>query len=380
MKLFPAVTSVLAMLVGTGCLGAEENEGADPSVSEGELREQTLQLVGTDALTLKDTPALASGATEPMACGARFVQGGRERITCTRGSETVEVILDAAERKAVVLHRPRGQATDQRTFFVCTTSGNGPGALPKKLACSKKAPTTASGHGGLASPFASTVPGIEIPNAHEVGAGGLFLRGMAPRNEGDYDALLGAGVGAVLVFKNQTGTGHDVADEMALLRDRGLAAAQVKNIPFQWKDLGSFRQTCGQVVEGLAFLEENAAAGRKTFFHCTVGEDRTGLLAAVHRLLREPGLEARAAWDAEMCERGYGAGNPLKPAFVKGQLAGGLTPLYRKLAWMAKSGRLTAGALDASACDTDPEGDASFDGAAIPLADLSCGTSTRFQP
>ena len=152
------------------------------------------------------------------------------------------------------------------------------------------------------------------------------------------------------------------------------------SIPFKWKDIGAFAEPCKQTIEGLKFIASNTAAGKKTFFHCTVGEDRTGLLAAMHRLVSEPTLGADKAWDQEMCERGYGSGNPLKPAFVTSALDHALTPLYRKLAWMVATGKIRANQLDPAVCSADPEGDAAFAANALPLTRLQCGTSTRFEP
>lgn len=385
MLLFCVVTSLVGGCAAeaTAPSGSPSDPAADPTAgAEEELRELSLKIVGSGGLHVEDRPALEQGATGSLACAeaSRFVQGTRERITCTRGRELLEVIADKATKKAVVLHRPKGTSTDTRTFFTCTTSGNGPGDLPSSLSCAKKVPTSGSGNGGLSSPFAPTAAGIGIPNAHAVGGGSLLLRGMAPRDDADYTDLLNAGVAAVLVFKNQTGTGHDVADEMQELEDRGLAAARVVNIPFQWKDLGSFQQVCEQTVEAMKFIATNVAAGKRTFFHCTVGEDRTGLLAAAHRLATEPGLGADRAWDEEMCERGYGGGNPLKPAFVKGQLEGGLTPFYQKISWMIATGKISSASLSTAACGNDPASDPAFAAAAIPRDRLKCGTSTRFEP
>lgn len=380
---------MIAMFGATGCAAESDADpiaapvvdpAAEPAAGgEDELREQSLKLVGVSALTVKDTPALKAGATGALACSDRFVLDGRERITCTRDGEHLEVILHKAEKTAVVIHRPAGAGIDTRTFFVCTTSGNGPGDLPSSLKCTKKAPTSASGHGGLASPFASTVTGIRIQNTHTVGTGGLLLRSMAPRSTDDFGDLIAANVRAVLVFKNPTNA-TDVASELTELTGRGLAVSSVTNIPFKWKDIGPFAEPCKQTIDGLKFIAANVAAGKKTLIHCTVGEDRTGLLAATHRLLNEPTLTADRAWDEEMCEGGYGAGNPLKPAFVKGSLEQGLTPLYRKLAFLVATGKITAANLDSAVCSADPEADATFAAAATPLARLKCGTSTRFKP
>ncbi len=351
-----------------------EGSPEEPS-SDDEIRALSVTIGGsTDAPTIDDRPRLKPRARGALACDEKLEIDGRVRLTCARGSESLEVILRRSEGEAVLVHRAEGRTSDRRTFFTCSISGT------SKLACTKPAPHAGGGEGGLASPFASTVAGIDIPNTHEVGAGGMLLRGMAPRSAQDFDQLLAAGVGAVLIFKNQTGVGSDVADEMTTLRARGLADARVTNIPFKWKDLPGFHEPCTQAVQGLKFIATNLAAGKKTFFHCTVGEDRTGLLAAVHRLVTEPGLDAGAAWDREMCERGYGAGNPEKPAFVIGKLEHGLKPLYRKLAYLVAKGRLRADALDESVCATDPEGAPDFADAALPLDRLACGTSTLFEP
>ncbi len=372
------------MLGGAGCAAESGDPSPDdpaapaaPSEAD-ELREQTLKLEGADALTVKDTPALKPGAAGSLACSGRFTVDGRERITCTRDKELLEVVLHTAEKTAMVIHRASGRS-GRATFFNCKTSGNGPGALPASLSCSVKAPTSAAGHGGLASPFASTVPGLRIQNAHAVGTGGMVFRGMAPRSADDYADLSGAGIGAVLVFKNQTGA-DDVGEEITALTGHGLAASRVVNIPFKWKDIGTFSEPCTQTIDALKFIATNVAAHKKTFFHCTVGEDRTGLLAAVHRLLNEPTLTADKAFDEEMCERGYGSGNPLKPAFVTGALDHGLTPLYQKLAYLVAKGKIKAGALDAAVCSSDPESEAAFAAAALPLSRLKCGVSTRFEP
>lgn len=81
-----------------------------------------------------------------------------------------------------------------------------------------------------------------------------------------------------------------------------------------------------------------------------------------------------------MCERGYGSGNPLKPAFVTGELHRGLTPLYRKLAYLVATGKIAATNLDPAVCNADPEAEVTFAASAVPLARPKCGASTRFEP
>ena len=343
---------VLAALLVAGCSG-EADDSIGPA-AEDELRAMSLTIAG-DQVT--DSPPLVPGASGALACGDRFEGEGGVRSTCTRGKEILELIRPKDGGKAVVVHRPQGRSKDTRTFFTCEGSGD-------RLTCASKVAKAGGGGGGLASPFASTVPGLAIANAHPVGASGLLFRGMAP----DTAKLQAFGVGAVLIFKNETG--HEVADEKA-----AIGFASVLDVPFQWKGLTTWEEPCGQVVDALAFLDAQTAAQKKTYFHCTVGEDRTGLLAAVARLAHEPDLDPARAFDLEMCERGYGAGNPLKPGFVVGQVEANLTPLYQKLAFVLAKGELTK-----AACKADPSSDPTFASKALDRQRLRCGTSTAFRP
>lgn len=372
---------LLGGLATGGCAAETSADGAnpgDPGASESELTALSVTLDGTGAsLAVDDRPRLKPRAEGSLSCAQRFEIDGRVRLSCTRGDELLEVIVRAGEGKGLLLHKAARRA-DRRTFYACTLSGSGPDGLPKKLACQNTPLRDRSGHGGLVSPFDSTVDGIDIPNAHTVGTSGKLLRSMEPGSPQDFDQLFAANVGAVLVFKNATSTGHDVEEEMQTFVQRGLPQSRVVNIPFKWKDIGAFKDSCEQTVQGLKFIKTNLAAGKKTLFHCTVGEDRTGFLAAMHRMLAEQNLDAGKAWDSEMCEHGYGAGNPLKPGFVVGTLESTLKPLYRKMAYLAAKGELDA--LDTSVCATDPEGAADFATKAPALDRLKCGTSTLFVP
>jgi hypothetical protein len=362
-----------------GCAADTDDAGEEGS-NEEDITSSTITLGGgpDGAFTVKDSPRLKSRMRSDLECSERFDMDGRVRLTCARNTENLEVIVRKDEGEAILVYRKDGANSDRRQFFKCSISGSGPEGLPSKLSCANAAPSSGGGGGGLSSPFASTVDGVDIPNTHLVGTSGKLYRGMAPRSDAEYDQLIAAGIGAVLVFKNQTGNGTDVADEITKLGTLGIAATRAKNIPFAWKDLPNYQDPCTQTVEALKFIKTNLSAGKKTFFHCTVGEDRTGMLAAMHRLLTERNLDAGAAWDGEMCERGYGAGNPLKPGFVKGKLEDGLKPLYRKLAYLAKKGALDS--LSTSVCATDPSEEADFEAKALPLDRLKCGTSTMFDP
>jgi hypothetical protein len=371
-----------AVLSGVvGCAGDAEDgaAGAPAESEESNLTSLAVTLDGTGAtLAVDDRPRLKPRAQGSLACGAdRFELDGRKRITCLRGDEQLEVIF--RDGKGLLVHKA-ARRRDAETFYSCEQSGNGPEGFPKKLTCTL-APLRdrpSHGGGGLASPFDSTVQGIDIPNAHVVGGNDKLLRSMAPGSPEDFDQLFAANVGAVLIFKNPTTTGHSVDEEVTTLTQRGLAQSRVSNIPFKWKDLDGFKAPCEQVVEGMKFIKTNLAAGKKTLFHCTVGEDRTGFLAAMHRLLNDSALDTGKAWDSEMCEHGYGAGNPLKPGFVVGSLETGLKPLYQKMAYLAKKGSLDS--LDTAVCANDPSSAADFATVAPKLDRLTCGTSTLFVP
>jgi hypothetical protein len=208
-----------------------------------------------------------------------------------------------------------------------------------------------------------------VPNSHWADADQLVLRGMEPRTAAQYDELRAAGIQQVLIFKNTTGT-DTVAAEIATW---ALPEGDLLHVPFRWTDLGGFQTACEQSLDAVRFIHASAEAGRKVFFHCTVGEDRTGYLAALHALLFE-GADARNAFEDDMCEHGYAAGNPQKPAYVIGKLTQELTPLFRSMAYLVTEGLLTA-ELDPAVCASPPEVPDDF------LSDpLTCGVSTLLVP
>jgi hypothetical protein len=200
------------------------------------------------------------------------------------------------------------------------------------------------------------VPGIDIPNTHELGRGaGAVLRGSAPTSEVYIGQLKTFGVTDVLIFKNPASAKKDeVADEVQRLKEAGYADARVRNIPFKWTGLGPFQQTCEQTVDALSYLRDvYDTPKRAVFFHCTVGEDRTGYLAGLFRMLVD-GWPVEQAFQQEMCRNGYEAGDPHKPAQVVNQIRAELTPAYLRMAFLISNGMLTAKRLDKSACSAEP--------------------------
>lgn len=354
-----------------GLVGCGYGEGGDPyepPVAPADEQE----LVKLDALVTEASgeTTLAVAGQGSFDCGAPFERPGAIRIECARDARRIELVH--ATDHTVLIDRPSGRGKDVRTFFTCKGTGS-TGKLPKKLACDAKKP--AARPGGLSSPLPPTLAGVTVPNAHAVGGGGYLVRGMAPHGEREMDELRRAGVQSVLIFKNATGRGTEIGDELG---EWALPDADQKHVPFAWKSLPPFSESCAQTLEALRFVAGRVKAKHKVYLHCTVGEDRTGYLAALYRIVTER-IDPKRAFDDEMCERGYAAGNPLKPAFVVAELDRGLTPLYRKMAWLAKSGALDD-RFDARACAKDPASDPAFAREALAPAELSCGTSTRFEP
>ncbi len=298
-----------------------------------------------------------------LTCGDRFQGNEGERIACQRTGEKLQVIVKAKGDEVVAVR----DLKNKRGYYECSRTGDVAGA-PAEMKC-KLTTITPRGTGGLSSPFDSTVEGISVPNTHWVDEEQTVLRSMEPRTPEQFAELRAAGIEKVLIFKNTTGN-DDVGKEIA---SWALPEGDVLHVPFQWKDLDGFTAPCEQTLEALRFLQEAEEDEKKVLFHCTVGEDRTGYLAALHALLVE-GAEPAAAFHADMCEHGYGAGNPQKPGFVLGKLEDGLTPLYRSMAFLIEQGLLTED-LDTAACAEEPEVPDDF--LAEPLA---CGVSTALSP
>jgi hypothetical protein len=188
----------------------------------------------------------------------------------------------------------------------------------------------------------SKVPGLQIGNAYIVLQGqGLLVRGSAPVHAGKQ--LKTYGITDVLIFKNQTG--GEINAEMADLKTAGFAPKSVVQIPYQWKILPSFQAACEQLIDALTLLDTvYRTKGRKAFFHCTVGEDRTGMLAGLIRLL-EKGEAVAQVFQQELCARGYEAGDPNKPDGVNQIIRQILTPMYVKMGGLIRAGKIKSGAL-----------------------------------
>jgi hypothetical protein len=306
-------------------------------------------------------------------CETALNNGTRQRYICRRDAAQLDLLLDTQSPTLAVFY-PNGYAS-AKAYLKCPSYHPASGQ-PTTLAC-QAAPLNANVHGRLVSPFQSTVAGLTLHNAHAVHADdngrGLVIRGMAPIVQGDYDQLKNYGVKAVLMFKNPEPHMNptDISVERTTLLAAGYSADAIQDIPFPWKDYTSFSEACRQTVQGLQFLKSNALAGNPVYFHCTVGEDRTGYLAGLYRMLRE-NLSQQDAFNGEMCIHGYSGGNPNKPYNgVIDAIDGGLTPIFLKMAAKVQSGALTWDNLDPAACNDEPT---------VNPTGVLCETSVLYQP
>ncbi len=243
-------------------------------------------------------------------------------------------------------------------------------ALTLAAALALRAPA----HCGASSGFPSEVEGFPIPNAHEIEEGRVF-RGGEPRSQVKDVAKFG--ITDVLIFKTQNLV--EVAREIHALKELGIDGGNIRHIPFRWKDLPNFQEPCEQTVEALRMLTELPAdPKRKLFYHCTHGEDRTGLLSGLYRIL-DDGWDIQRAFHDEMCENGYEAGNPKKHKGSVAAIRESLTPLFLKMAWLAETGKLSKGDLNTGICRVDPAESEEF--RKSPYArpkDFACKKSSKF--
>lgn len=199
----------------------------------------------------------------------------------------------------------------------------------------------------LKSPFLSSINELTTPNSHFVDTEARVIRSSTPKKIGikelkDFD------VEQIIIFKKQTR--KEVDKEIKELKAIGYKSSQIHHIPFRWKGFESRQVACEQTIQALKIIQaQRAKANGKVFFHCTVGEDRTGHLAGIFRML-DQGYTRDQAFTEEMCENGYGRGNPKKPWKVYGSIRKELTPLFQYMASLVEDGLIDLNNLDESVC------------------------------
>lgn len=203
----------------------------------------------------------------------------------------------------------------------------------------------ANAHAGLVSGMPSTYKATGIPNSHLVGKN--VIRGMAPRNEADIEKLLSLGVSDFLIFKIDTN--GEVQKEIDMLEEKGVAKKNISQFDFPWKDITDFRSVCEMTIDALKKIENAEKNNRKIYFHCTVGEDRTGYLAGLYRIYRD-NLSVDDVFEGELCDRGYEAGNPKKGMNVVVKVRESLTPSFLTMADIIRSASKNKTALSKKLC------------------------------
>lgn len=188
----------------------------------------------------------------------------------------------------------------------------------------------------FASVFLETLPGS-----------GQIYRRRAPKPN-EIPQLQAKQITRVLIFKNQTGS--EVQTEINALTQSGVPAEKIYHIPFQWKDFSSEQVACEQIVDALSTLADTLKnPHEKILFHCTVGEDRTGLLAGLMTQLLTP-ISSKQAYISQMCMKGFSGGNHEKPLNVQQNVDRCLTPLYFKMSELIRTKRLRLDHLDKNIC------------------------------
>lgn len=183
---------------------------------------------------------------------------------------------------------------------------------------------------------------LSIGNSYRVDQDGFVYRGREPKSLVSELATLG--VSDVIIFKNEVKS--EVQEEIASLNKLGIRS---HHIPFHWRQFPSYQAACEQVIDALAIIHRVKKVQGRVYFHCTAGEDRTGMLAGLYRMLDE-GLSRDQVFKVEMCERLYSDGNPNKPKIVVAAIQKDLTPLFIALAEKIESGEWNKLNLSKKSC------------------------------
>ncbi|WP_295903144.1 tyrosine-protein phosphatase [uncultured Bdellovibrio sp.] len=202
----------------------------------------------------------------------------------------------------------------------------------------------------------AAVEGSSISNAHIIYDSGeaQVIRGKAPANPKQMQELINLGVTEFLIFKNDTK--GEVLKEQEALQKLGISPRSITHVSFPWKDLHDFKSACTMTIQALRTIEQAVQKNKSLYFHCTVGEDRTGYLAGLWGLWAGTYSSVPESVEKELCARGYEAGNPGKPyRDVVLKIRETLTPTYLKMVMVLSEARLRGQALSESLCESEPQ-------------------------
>ncbi len=208
-----------------------------------------------------------------------------------------------------------------------------------------------SSFGGLTSPFVGTIEGLDTPNTHYVGDS-FVIRGQTPGSLNEYGQLKDAGIKSVIIFKNQTK--NEVDQEKETLKELKI---KYTHIEFPWKDITEFKPVCEKALAALKILKANNDKEIPTYFHCTVGEDRTGVLAGLFLQVLGQETDVAKIYQEEMCEKGYAEGDHNKIASVANTVRSNLNPVFLKMSYLLKKANYDLSAVN---CGADFENDQNY--------------------
>jgi len=186
------------------------------------------------------------------------------------------------------------------------------------------------------------VDGLTIPNSHQVDREGNVFRGRQPEKK--VDELAHIGITDVIIFKNDVK--GEVVKEISELNRLGIKS---HHIPFRWKQYPSMQEACEQIIDALTIIRDVKKVNGKSFLHCTAGEDRTGAVMGLYRMMTEK-MSMYQVFRGEMCPRGYSDGNSHKPVKVTDAIEAELTPLFVTLAGKVERGELQINSLQKASC------------------------------
>ncbi len=186
------------------------------------------------------------------------------------------------------------------------------------------------------------VDGLTIPNSHQVDKEGNVFRGRQPEKK--VDELAHIGITDVIIFKNDVK--GEVVKEIAELNRLGIKS---HHIPFRWKQYPTMQEACEQIVQAITIIRDVKKVNGKSFLHCTAGEDRTGTVMGLYRMMTEKMTQTQV-FRSEMCPRGFSDGNPHKPKAVTSAIEAELTPLFVTLAGKIEKGELKINTLSKASC------------------------------
>lgn len=210
----------------------------------------------------------------------------------------------------------------------------------------KKSGTVSEGDLTLRTLKSTHTPLESIGNVHSLRADDRILRGASP--EGHTELLKENGVTDILIFRDGVGPHND--NEKKELRKVGYTTSQIHHIPMSWKNVSSFEKACADVVSALKIMHTvESNPRRKLYVHCTMGEDRTGLISGLYRMVFQ-GWSAQKAYQQEMCAYGFAESSPQKPQFVVETVNSNLKSLFARMAVLIESGALTKDTLNVAAC------------------------------